>query len=136
MSGIPTIGELLFGEKSDEVHELFLKEDISSAEARKVLEAIKHTEIHFVYDYLRWLIEEMDTEHPAYSSIFPPFAKEYAGGAKEPEKVLLFTDFSYQNGLVQKFCKLLEKAFPGYEVPSTQPIGEILMKKRYEKPAS
>ena len=130
-----SLTEIVFGDKYKEVAPMLRKKKLTSEEARKVLDSISHPEMSQVYGWLKKQIEEK--KEKAVYSLDMPEARSRDGMYWDfdlPEEIrkrecLLFDDSSYFNGVYNKFCELLESAFPDYELAG-ESIGKISLERK------
>ena len=122
-----TLGDLIFGENnSDQIIKLWFSHDITKKQANQILERIKNPEMVYILDCLRTQINRKD-KNVKYSTLENQEKFDYFSLQNE---LFLFTNRSYIHGFIQKFYRLLDKAFPEYRTLESQPIGEILMTRR------
>ncbi len=125
-----TIAELIFGgNDNNRIRELYFKKDMITEEAKEVLAAIQHPEMRGITSDLESQMQR-GKERVRYSMIDTPGQFNVymmdAIGELDVRKAFLFTDTSYNMGVVSSFCRLLGKAFPNYKLPEGgQIIGEV-----------
>jgi hypothetical protein len=117
-----TFGESIFGEGYDKTLTTLLvnSKDISTEDARKVLDAIQDPDMRKVIDVLE---EQMTSgkERATYNhNNFKTPLQIMAGG-----NGILFDDSPYFNGLMWMFVHAVANANPEYEAPEEVGVGHI-----------
>ncbi|VVB78174.1 Uncharacterised protein [uncultured archaeon] len=116
--------DLLWGEELKEgsiYEELFLKGDYKEGQAKKVLESIIHPEIRFIIQELQNQIGQNKNlaEFDARKSSREKFSYICASIGLPMQlnvrQAFLFTEITYENGIYDRFIKLLEAANPEYK---------------------
>jgi hypothetical protein len=108
-----SIADMLFGhKKSEEILELFCKENISQEEAKKVADS-------FVETNAKNIVNTLDSECPKGLGLI-------SYDAELPEE--LFTDGFIIGGYTHMVGKVIAKAHPGYKLDSVSGSGMVFKK--------
>jgi len=133
-----TIGEVLMGRGYDNgLMEMLWDHDrqLSTEEARRVLSAMSAAN-----PTARTLKEVIDDgtvngkEFIEYDlgDAYGSWIDELIGGASQIERDFLFSDRAYMTGFMSRLYSVIESAYPGYEVPESQGIGTVVIRRKSE----
>ncbi|MAG91958.1 hypothetical protein CMO83_04745 [Candidatus Woesearchaeota archaeon] len=123
------VGELLFGHKLKPRFIDFLIGEVTPTvqEARETLDAITHQEVRTVLTILRGQMER-GVSQAKYDLFGKTELNFYLISEDEPNQLrraLLFSGYSYRSGIYQNLLKLVQAAYPDYELKTDNLIGQI-----------